>query len=332
MSYRDPSRHARPQIANQHGDDLTFGEAQSATDAKAPDVRRAGFAGVGLLLLAKRAAVLTAVALLLIACGEGGAPSLPSGTSSRSAGELPSLTATVPDLTRSPTRPESPTQTAEPPSPTRSVTRPERPAQTVTTTEPPRRASAEPALAALAAPTPLSTPSLSASLTTPSPSFTTPSPPAPGAAADTSDATGWLWWLLAAVIVAVAVAVPLLLRVRRRRAWRADLAAAEGEVAWFARVLVPELRLAESLDQAAGGWTVGSSQVSALEDRLTALEATAPDDAGRTRARTLRDAVRTARTRLHGLLTAGQIGTFQRDLDAVAAELERALETPQPAW
>ena len=55
--------------------------------------------------------------------------------------------------------------------------------------------------------------------------------------------------LLAAVIVAVAVAVPLLLRARRRRAWRADLAAAEGEVAWFARVLVPQLRLAESLDR-----------------------------------------------------------------------------------
>ena len=173
--------------------------------------RSAGFGRVGLFLLAKRAAVLAAVALLLIACGEGGAPSLPSGTSSRSAGELPSLTATVPDLTRSPTRPESPTQTAEPPSPTRSVTRPEPPTQTITTTEsePPNRPSTESALAA----------------PTPSP---TPSPPAPGSAADTSDATGWLWWLLAAVIVAVAVAVPLLLRARRRRAWRADLDSSGG--------------------------------------------------------------------------------------------------------
>jgi hypothetical protein len=276
-------------------------------------VRRTRFGRVGLLLLAKRAAVLAATALLLIACGEGGAPSLPSGTSSRSAGELPSLTATVPDLTRSPTRPESPTQTAEPPSPTRSVTRPEPPTQTITTTELPNRPSTEPALAA----------------PTPPP---TPSPPAPGSAADTSDATGGLWWLLAAVIVAVAVAVPLLLRARRRRAWREDLEAAEGEVGWLARVLVPELRLAESLDQAAGGWTVGSSQVAAIEDRLTALEATAPDDASRTRARTLRDAVRTARTRLDGLLTAGQLGTLQRDLDAVAAELERALEVLPPAW
>jgi hypothetical protein len=109
------------------------------------------------------------------------------------------------------------------------------------------------------------------------------------------------------------------------------VAGAEGEVVWFARVLVPALRLAESLDQAAGGWTVGSSQVAVLEDRLTALEATAPDDASRTRVLTLRDAVRTARSRLHGLLTAGHVDTLQRDLDAVAADLERALEVP-PAW
>lgn len=134
-------------------------------------------------------------------------------------------------------------------------------------------------------------------------------------------------------MVAAAVAVPLLLRARRRRGWQADLAAAEDEVGWFARVLIPELQRANSLDQAAGGWTVGSSQVSALEDRLTALEATAPDDTGRTRARTLRDAVRTARSRLDGLLTAGRVDdTLRRDLDAVAAQLERTLEVPPPAW
>lgn len=279
-------------------------------------MRRTEFGRVGLLLLAEQVAVLAAVALLLVACGEGGAPSLPSGTSSRSAGKLPDLTATVPDLTRSPTRPESPTQTGGPPNPTRSVTRPEPPTPTITTTgsEAPNRPSTE---SALAAPTPLPT----------------PSPPAPGSAAETSDATGWLWWLLAAVVVAAAVAVPLLLRARRRRGWQADLAAAEDEVGWFARVLIPELQRANSLDQAAGGWTVGSSQVSALEDRLTALEATAPDDTGRTRARTLRDAVRTARSRLDGLLTAGRVDdTLRRDLDAVAAQLERTLEVPPPAW
>jgi hypothetical protein len=134
-----------------------------------------------------------------------------------------------------------------------------------------------------------------------------------------------LWWLLAAVLVAVAVAIPLLLRARRRRTWQADLAAAEGEVAWFARSLVPDLRRAASLDQAAGGWAVGSSRVSALEDRLTALEATAADDAGRGRARMLRDAVRASRNRLSVLIAAGDAEALRRDLDAVAAELDTAL-------
>lgn len=123
----------------------------------------------------------------------------------------------------------------------------------------------------------------------------------------------------------LAVAVPLLRRARRRRTWQADLAMAEDEVAWFAHSLVPDLRRAASLDQAAGGWAVGSSRVSALEDRLTALEATAPDDADRGRARTLRDAVRASRNRLGGLIAARDADALLRDLDAVAAELDTAL-------
>jgi hypothetical protein len=96
-------------------------------------------------------------------------------------------------------------------------------------------------------------------------------------------------------------------------------------MAWFARVLVPELRQAGSADQVAGGWAVGSSRVSAVEDRLTALEASAPDDAGRAWARTLRDAVRAARDHMQELTGSGAGDTLLRDLDAVAAELEAAL-------
>ena len=244
--------------------------------------------------------------MLLVACGGGGAPSLPSGTLSRSAGALPSLTATIPSATRSPSRPDSPAETAELASPTRSLTRPAPPAQASTTTELPDRGTTVSAAAA------------------PAPSETSP-PSAAGSTAESSDATAWWWWLLAAVLVAVAVAVPLLLRARRRRAWQADLVSAEGEVAWFARSLVPDLRRAASLDQAAGGWAVGSSRVSALEDHLTALEATAADDASRGRARTLRDAVRASRNRLSVLIAAGDAEALQRDLDAVAAELDTAL-------
>jgi hypothetical protein len=126
-------------------------------------------------------------------------------------------------------------------------------------------------------------------------------------------------------VVAVAVIVPLLLRARRRRVWQDDLAAAEREIAWLARLLVPELRRVASPDEAVGVWTVEVSRVSALEDRLTELAATARDDAGRSRALRLRDAVRTAGRQLEVLVGARQFDTLAYDLDAVAAGLESAL-------
>jgi hypothetical protein len=135
-----------------------------------------------------------------------------------------------------------------------------------------------------------------------------------------------LWWLLAALAVGLAIGIPLLLRARRREAWRNDLVAAEGEVAWFARLLIPELRRAGSADQVAGGWGVASSRVGALEDRLVALEASAPDDADRARALALRDAVRASRVHLDELVRSGATDTLLRDLDAIAARLEAALQ------
>ena len=302
-----------PDVTGQPND----GQTSARTDApigfpacRAVEVtRRARFSAAGGLRRAKCTAGLALVALLLIGCGGGEAPRLPSGTLSRSAGalpSLPSLTATLPGPTRSPTRPDTAAETAQPANPTRSVTRPAPPTQAITTTEVPDPATTGPAAAAPASPE-------------------TSSPSAAGPTAETSETTAGLWWLLAAVLVAVAVAVPLLRRARRRRTWQADLATAEDEVAWFAHSLVPDLRRAASLDQAAGGWAVGSSRVSALEDRLTALEATAPDDADRGRARTLRDAVRASRNRLGGLIAAGDADALLRDLDAVAAELDTAL-------
>jgi len=126
-------------------------------------------------------------------------------------------------------------------------------------------------------------------------------------------------------VVAVAVVVPLLLRARRRRLWQDDLAAAEREIAWLARLAVPELRRVASPDEAVGAWTVEASRVSALEDRLTELAATARDDAGRGRALGLRDAVRTADLQLNVLVGARRFDTFAYDLDGVAAGLEAAL-------
>ncbi len=139
----------------------------------------------------------------------------------------------------------------------------------------------------------------------------------------------WVWWLLAALVVGAAVATPLLVRANRRRAWRADLAAAEQEVGWFARVLLPELQQAGSAAEVRGGWAVGEARVAAVEDRLTALAAAAPDDAGRARAVELRDAVRLSRERI-GTISRSAAAEVSRELAAVSADLAATLEPPAP--
>jgi hypothetical protein len=148
---------------------------------------------------------------------------------------------------------------------------------------------------------------------------------APEAPAEDEGVSSWVWWLLAAVILGGVVAIPLVVRARRRNAWRQELVEAEGEVAWFARGLLPELRRAGSREQVAGGWAVGLPRVAAVEDRLTALESTAPDDAGRERARSLRDALRLARARMQQLIGPGPHDSWALDLDSMSADLEAAL-------
>src|SRR5207302_637813 len=137
--------------------------------------------------------------------------------------------------------------------------------------------------------------------TRPTPTASSAASPSTSSAAQASSETAgfpaWGWFLVALLVLAGA-AVPLIVRARRRRAWRAELAACEEEVAWLARVLLPQLRQAGAAEQVAGGWAVSEGRVSAVEDRLTALEASAPDEAGRARARTLRDAVRSSRERM----------------------------------
>jgi hypothetical protein len=141
-----------------------------------------------------------------------------------------------------------------------------------------------------------------------------------------------LWWALAGLLLAAAVATPLVVRSHRRRVWRADFATAEQEVAWLARVLIPELGQSGSLDQVEGGWTVGANRIFAVEDRLTVLEGSAPDDASRTGTRILRDAVRVSRGRVEELLQSGDPAAISPTLNEVATELEAALGSLDQPW
>ena len=164
----------------------------------------------------------------------------------------------------------------------------------------------------------------------PSPTSETSETPATVTAEDVAEDEGdgvppWVWWLLAALLLATAVAVPLIVRSRRHAAWRRDLAEAEGEIVWFARELLRDLRHAHSPEEVAGGWTVGQPRVIAAEDRLAVLEASAPDQAGRDRTRELLDASRQARTAMQGLTGPGPHDTWMLDLDTVMDDLEQAL-------
>ena len=139
-----------------------------------------------------------------------------------------------------------------------------------------------------------------------------------------------VWWLLAALVAGLAIGVPLVLRSRRRRAWQSDFATGQAEATWLTRELLPELRRAGSREQVAGGWAVSSARVGALEDDLTALEATAPDDPDRARARALRDAVRAARVRVEALVVPGSDESTSAVLDGVINDLELALRPAGP--
>jgi hypothetical protein len=139
-----------------------------------------------------------------------------------------------------------------------------------------------------------------------------------------------VWWLLAAVVAGLAIGVPLVVRSRRRRAWQSDFATSQAGATWLTRELLPELRRAGSREQVAGGWAVSSARVGALEDNLTALEATAQDDADRARARALRDAVRAARIRVEALVVPGSDETTSAVLDGVINDVELALRPAGP--
>lgn len=246
--------------------------------------------------LAHRAAfslIALASLVLLGACGAGG-----SGSASR-----PSITASFEPTRSAATRTTIPTPSSQPAEPTRS-----QPAPTSSV------------------PSPTFAPSTQGTAPSASPS---PAPGAEGSSGNGSGAQGW-WWLLVAVLVIGAIAALLVFRRRRaRQAWQAELSAATSEVGWFARDLLPQLRRSGSAEAVVGGWSVAVPRVAQLEDQLTRLVATAPDEERRSHALAARDAVRQSRERL-ATLAAGPGQDWRAGIDAAQAPLLTALAPPPP--
>ncbi len=211
--------------------------------------------------------------------GSGAGPVLPSRTGTLRPTATPSLPAPSRSRPSTSSAPVEPSTSSAPVEPSTSETssRPTSPTSPARTTSAPTSA---PTKTTGENPTPSDTLSTSPTAS----SSTTPSPSEEPASTGSTGTPSWVWWLLGALVVAAAVAIPLLVRASKRRRWRAELAEAEGEVGWFARVLLPGLQVAASPAEVRGGWGVGQARVAAVEDRLTALAASAPDDAGQTRA------------------------------------------------
>ncbi len=255
--------------------------------------------------------------LVLVSCGGGdgdGGGAAPSFSPTRTPTTTPSLSE-LPSPTRSPSGTDSPGLPSE--------TAP--PGASETTDDPEVQPSAEPSTEEPATQTPVPT----TPETETSPETTAAEPVAEPA--EDEKPTSTFWWLLAVVVIGSAVAVALVGRARRRSAWQRRLLDAEGEVAWFARELLPALRQSGSQAMVAGGWAVGQARVSAAEDELTVLASSAPGDGGRERAQSLREATRHARTRLERLTASGATDTWMLDIDETIADLEAALRPSPPS-
>jgi hypothetical protein len=197
--------------------------------------------------------------------------------------------------------------------------------------EPTQEPTQEPTSAATRSPIEESTEEPTHQSTTGAAGKDSPAADQPEAAAEESaddGVPGWFWWLLVAGVLAAGALTWFLIARSRKRGWQEQLKAAEGEVAWLARELLPQLRDTGSLEQVAGGWRVALPRVAAAEDALTVLESSAKEPTDGGRAGELRNAVRDARSRVE-VATGRHHEMWSMDLDEAIARLEAAIR-PDP--
>jgi hypothetical protein len=138
--------------------------------------------------------------------------------------------------------------------------------------------------------------------------------------------------LLALLLLAALIGIPLWLRARgREQRWTEEFDAAAAEVTWLCRTVIPQLQQQSPSTQVAGGWAVALPRVVAAEDKLTALESSAPDQDHAARARVVRDGLRSAHTRLDSVAQSVDPAVISSELAGTAASLEQVIDTVTPS-
>jgi hypothetical protein len=272
-------------------------------------------------------------ALVMASCGGDVSGERPEGEASRSLSASASVTVSLPSPTRSsavtdpPATEEEPSRSAPPPTrPDESEPQPPKPSvQPEPSRSPDRSESAAPS-PSVPDPTPTATLPVTEAAEAIEPAAVAPSDEPPSS---DSEGVAW-WWLLAALVVAVAAGAMVYRGSRRRHAWAAELGAAEGEVGWLARELLPGLARSGSIEAASGAWAISRGRVHALEASLAELQASAHDDVGELRARFLLDAVRRAGTRVDTGVRGGDAHAFATMLLDTVSELETATGSASP--
>jgi hypothetical protein len=263
------------------------------------------------------------IGVLLAACGQGGG----SATSSRS----PSGSLTVPTSTRS-----SPgtTRTASGSKPATATSPASGPANAT-----PERTSttSTPATTTTTAITPETTTQTRTETRTETTTRTAVALPTSAPASTTSSETEstseipwWAWLLLLLVVAALVVGIPLLAGRRRREVegWERPMADAEASAQWLHDRVLPTALAGTDPGPAAAAWSAVRPRFLELDEQLTGLVRTAPDDGCQAIAASLRAALADLATALDersAATSAHEWATARLRVELARDRLERRL-------
>jgi hypothetical protein len=269
-------------------------------------------------------AAVAVAAPLLVSCSQGGSGASPSRTSPAVSRTVPTSPASVPARSDTGSQPASTSSSApgtggavRPTSATSATTTA---TSTTTRTETTTGTTTRTTTAVVAPPAATTT----AATPTPAPTQTS------AETASTGEIPWWAWLLLLLAVVGLVAGIVALMT-RRRRAlegWDQPLADAEASAQWLQDRVLPATLGVEDPAEAVAAWTAIRPRFLELDEQLTGLLRSAPDDERRAMAASLRVALADVATALDDRSSAGSMDgwvTARLRVDLARDRLERRL-------